>query len=579
MNLVQRNRTFFIDILISILLIGSTLYYAARYVDFNIPPFEDAAMIMRYSQNLAGGYGIVWNIGENPVDGATDFLFMAASAGLIKLGFTVGQSVRGIGFASHLLTVLIIYWTNRRIHNGSIPFSFVSGLYLAVGTGLSYVSAYFGTPFFALAAASTWTLGLLLMNWKSPERTLSEGDAAVEGPPPLWLSLAFALSGLVTGLIRPEGVILALLMLLAVIVMRMSSGPLSFWEPTSWIKRARVRGILPIIFTFGVVFLTLGGAYFLWRWDYFGYPLPNPFYKKGEGGWQWATFEASMLNTLRLSLPVVFAFILGFRSKEMMKTTIAYLIPILGFAAAFGLVSDEMNYGARFQYAIVPLALMSWIPLVRGFKFDWLNRLSLKERNAYIVALIGLSASLVYYSWFQTCFMALHQQRCDTPYERDGRLEMARMLADYRGKGYVIATTEAGLLPYYSGWTAVDTWGLNDQYIAHNGLTMEYLDEYKPHIIMFHDYYSPLVPPRLTEANLAQRWFSMTILMKTYAEENGYVLAAAFGDSPYDTHYYYVRPDFEDSDRLIERISTFRNYYYPTTGKRSINYATFDDGP
>jgi hypothetical protein len=81
----------------------------------------------------------------------------------------------------------------------------------------------------------------------------------------------------------------------------------------------------------------------------------------------------------------------------------------------------------------------------------------------------------------------------------------------------------------------------------------------------------------LTDANLAQRWFSMTILMKTYAEENGYVLAAIFGDSPYDTHYYYVRADFEDSEELIEKISQMKNYYYPTTGKRSINYAGFPE--
>jgi hypothetical protein len=94
---------------------------------------------------------------------------------------------------------------------------------------------------------------------------------------------------------------------------------------------------------------------------------------------------------------------------------------------------------------------------------------------------------------------------------------------------------------------------------------------------MFHDYYSTLVPPKLTEPNLAQRWFSMTILMKTYAEENGYVLAAIFGDSPYDTHYYYVRTDFEDSEALIERISEMKTYYYPTTGKRSINYAGFPE--
>ena len=539
-------KTILPDLLISLFLIASILFYAFNFVDFSIPPFEDAAMLMRYSQHLAGGHGIVWNIGGQPVDGATDFLFMAASAVLIKLGLTVGQSVRGLGFASHILTVLIIYWTNRRINNGNIPLSFLSGLYLAVGTGLSYVSAYFGTPFFALAAASTWTLGLLLIKKENPS---------------FWLSLTFALSGLVTGLIRPEGVILAALMLLAVIVMR------------------GLKNSFLIIVIFGVVFATLGGSYFLWRWDYFGYPLPNPFYKKGDSGWKWDSFQHSMQNALRLCLPIIFAFIYGFRSNETTKRTIAYLIPILGFAVAFGMISDEMNYGARFQYAIVPIALMSWIPLVGSLKFEALNQSSARQRSVYVVGLIGLAAGLVYYSWSQNCNLALYQQSCDRPYERDGRLEMAKMLAEYRGKGNVIATTEAGLLPYYSGWDAVDTWGLNDQFIAHNGaLTVEYLDEYKPQIIMFHDYYSTLVPPKLTEPNLAQRWFSMTILMKTYAEENGYVLAAIFGDSPYDTHYYYVRTDFEDSEELIERIFEMKNYYYPTTGKRSINYAKYDDG-
>lgn len=538
-------KTLLTDILISLLLIASTLYYAARYVDFSIPPFEDAAMLMRYAQHLAGGHGIVWNIGGQPVDGATDFLFMVTSAALIKLGLTVGQSVRGIGFASHILTVLIVYWTNRRINHANIPLSFLSGLFLAVGTGLSYVSAYFGTPYFALAAASTWTLSLLLINRRDS---------------PFRLSLAFALSGLVTGLIRPEGVILASLMLLSVVIMR------------------GLKNSISIIIIFGVVFLTLGGAYFLWRWDYFGYSLPNPFYKKGDRGLQWDSFDHSLLNTLRLCLPMAFAFIVAFRSRGTTKQVLAYLIPILGFASAFVLISDEMNYGARFQYALVPIALMSWTPLLGGLNFNRLNQLSGRQRGAYLVALVGLSASLVYYSWFQNCFLAFYQQSCDRPYEQDGRYEMAKLLAEYRGKGYVIATTEAGLLPYYSGWDAIDTWGLNDQWIAHNGgVTAEYLDQYKPQIVMFHDYYSPLVPPKLTDANLRQRWFAMTITMKDYAEANGYVLAAVFGDSPYDTHYYYVRTDFEDSERLIEKISTMKNYYYPTTGKRSINYANFPE--
>ena len=552
------------DLLISLALIAAVIFYATRYVDFAIPPFEDAAMLMRYAQHLADGHGIVWNVGEHPVDGATDFLFMAASAALIKLGLTVGQAVRGIGFASHLLTVLIVYWTNRRVNHANIPLSLLSGLYLAVGTGLSYVSAYFGTPFFALAAATTWTLGLILIQDHHPER--------VEGPR-FGLILAFALSGLITGLIRPEGVILASLMLLAIIVMR------------------GFKNSVSILVTFGAVFLLLGGTYFLWRWNYFGYPLPNPFYKKGDSGLHWDSFNNSLLNLLRLCLPMAFAFILGFRSRETTKRAIAYLIPILGFAAAFILISDEMNYGARFQYALVPIALMAWTPLAGGVGRVGLDaffspyrdpskqdQLSGRERGAYFIALIALSASLIYYSWYQNCFLTSYQQTCARPYERDGRYDMGKLLAEYRGKGYVIATTEAGLLPYYSGWDAIDTWGLNDQFIAHNGgLTAEYLDQYKPEIIMFHDYYSPLVPPKLTEANLAQRWFGMTITMKEYAESNGYVLAAVFGDSPYDTHYYYVRTDFADSKRLIQEISTMKKYYWSPTGKKSINYAEFQE--
>jgi arabinofuranosyltransferase len=538
-------KTLTLDLLISLLLIASTFYYAVRYVDFSIPPFEDAAMLMRYAQHLADGHGIVWNIGQHPVDGATDFLFMVVSAAFIKLGLTVGQSVRGIGFASHLLTVLLVYWTNRRVNNGTVLLSFLSGLYLVVGTGLSYVAAYFGTPFFALAAASTWTLGLILIQKENPH---------------FGLILAFALSGLVTGLIRPEGVVLASLMLLAVAMLR------GFKNSKS------------IIVTFGVVFLVLGGAYFLWRWNYFGYPLPNPFYKKGDSGLHWDSFKNSLLNTLRLCLPLAIIFILGFRSRETGKQTIAYLILMLGFASAFILISDEMNYGARFQYALLPIALMSWIPLLRGLSLSKQDQLSGRERGVFFITLIALSAGLIYYSWFQNCFLISYQQACARPYERDGRYDMGKLLAEYRGKGYVIATTEAGLLPYYSGWDAVDTWGLNDQFIAHNGgLTAEYLDKYKPEIIMFHDYYSPLVPPKLTEANLAQKWFSMTITMKKYAEANGYVLAAVFGDSPYDTHYYYVRPDFADSQRLIEQISKMKKYYWPTTGKKSINYEGYSE--
>jgi hypothetical protein len=544
MNFIKRHA----DLIASVLLIAAVAFYAARYINWNLAPYEDAAMLMRYADHLARGYGIVWNIGEHPVDGATDFLFMAAVAALVKIGIAVGRSVRILGFGAHIFTVLLVYFVNRKIWKANVSISFLTALFLAVGNGLPYVAAFFGTPFFALFAALTWTFALLLIQKENP---------------PLWFSLLLALTGLITGLIRPDGVIIAGLMLLSIIVMK------------GW------RASTKTIFAFVGIFLIFGGAYFLWRWNYFGYPLPNPFYKKGGGTLHMDSFDESIGNMFRLAAPFWLAFVLALRSKKTTKQALAFLIPIAGFASAFILISNEMNFGGRFQYAIVPIILMSWFPLVDGLGseigFSWPKPLEVRARAAWVFVALVASYMMVLYSASQKCYLVTGQQSCDAPNSGDGRYDLAQVLAEYQGKGYVIATSEAGLLPFYSGWTALDTWGLNDQWIAHHGdITPEYLDQYKPNIIVFHAYFSPLVPPKLTDANLAQDWFRMTITLKDYAESHGYVLAAVFGDSPYDTHYYYVRSDFADSKKIINAIDRFykyKGYIWELSGKKSINYA------
>jgi len=532
-----------IDLIVVSILAAFTILYASLAVPFDIPPFEDAAMLMRYTDHVANGHGMVWNIGERPVDGATDFLFVLTSAVLVFLGSPVGRAVRALGAVSHVLAVVLVYAVNRRVWHGSVLASAFSAAYLAVGTGLAYVAAYFGTPFFALAAAVTWALALWQIGQDAEER---------------WVSIAFSLGGLVTALIRPEGAILALLMLLSIVLVRGAGNSRQ------------------TILAFALVFLVLGGAYFWWRWQYFGYPLPNPFYKKG-GGFHSDSFQGSLLTVLRFGLPFVPAFIVGLRERSQRIRTAAFLLPVVGFAVCFALISDETNYGGRFQYAVLPLILMSWIPLVQRWKFST-DAAKEVASHCTIAAAVGFTlAALLYYSWSQNCHLTSFQRSCGAPYEADGRFDLGRLLSNYRGRGYVLATTEAGLLPYYSGWTAIDTWGLNDSRIAHEGdVTAAYLDQYKPHVIAFHAYFSPLVPPKLTKQNLEQDWFRMTITLKDYAEARGYVLAAAFGDSPYDTTYYYVRPDFEDSQKITNLISGMERYYWFTTGKRSINYAALE---
>src|SRR4051812_4330652 len=37
--------------------------------------FDDALISMRFARNLAGGQGLVWNVGQAPVEGYTNFLW------------------------------------------------------------------------------------------------------------------------------------------------------------------------------------------------------------------------------------------------------------------------------------------------------------------------------------------------------------------------------------------------------------------------------------------------------------------------------------------------------------------------
>jgi hypothetical protein len=450
-----------------------------------------------------------------------------------------------LGLSAHILSVLLIYWVNRKLWKAGLALSLVAALYLALGTGAWYVAAYFGTPFFALAAAVTWWLGVLLMRTDAPA---------------WWNTWGFAGAALITGLVRPEGVLLSGLILLSVVLSR------------GW---SRSRGI---VFSFTAVMLVLGGAYFAWHWQYFGYPLPNPYYRKGSGLLHWDSFWESLGYLLSFAGPFLLAFILGFRSRGTRSQAIAFGLPLVGFAATFILVSNETNFGGRFQYALWPMILMCFYPLVSGLPAEMgITRRSTKIDAAggvWIVAAIFVGAAAIFYAAQQACRLTAQQQSCGIAYEADGRYDVAKLLAEYRGKDYIMATTEAGLLPLYSGWNAIDTWGLNDAWIAHHGdVTADYLDRYAPHLIVFHAYFSPLVPASRAEKDLAHDWHRMTLTLLDYAETHGYVLAAVFGDSPYESHYYYVRSDFEDSGRIVREIARLRDYRWFATGKKAINYA------
>jgi hypothetical protein len=498
--------------------------YVQSYIDLTGRPEEDAAMLLRYSQHLAQGYGIVWNVGEKPVDGATDFLFMVAVAALHRGGLPLERAAQALGLTAHALTVIGVFLSVRSLFGAGRALALIPAVFLALGPGLRHLAACYGTPLFALAA---------LIAWYHAHRLLAAEPDQLPGR-----SLLFALAALVLGLARPEGVFLAGFMLLAILFGRRASGASRILTP------------------FLGVFLTLGLAYFLWRWSYFGHPLPNPFYKKGAGLLYWHSLRQSFKNLAALGPPFLIVLALGLCLKGLRRWALFALLPVVAFTALWILISDETNYVMRFRYPILPLLLVSWVPVGQGL----LERVGGMRAAAPRGALVW-SAALAVMTGLALYQHALYR---DAVPRRMGLYDAALLLREYRRRNYDLATTEAGLLPLYSTWRTLDAWGLNDPVVARGGLSPEYIDHYAPEVILFHAYFSPAVPAsgeRVENRSLGPRWYQMVMTLKNYAEHNGYVLAACFGRNAYDTHYYYVRSGFPESAEIARRLRAL-DYYW-----------------
>jgi hypothetical protein len=504
------------------------LLFLGAYVHFQIDltgrPEEDAAMLLRYSQHLAQGYGVVWNVGEKPVDGATDFLFMVAVAALHRAGLPLERAAQALGLIAHALTMIGVYLSSRSLFGAGRALALIPAVFLAVGPGLRHLAACYGTPLFALA---------VLVAWYFAHRLLAAEPHELPGP-----SLLFALASLVMGLARPEGVFLAGFMLVAVLYGRRASGAPKVLTP------------------FLAVFLTLGLAYFLWRWSYFGHPLPNPFYKKGAGLLHWYSLRQSFKNLAALGPPFLLILTLGLFVKGLRRWALFALLPIVAFTALWILISDETNYVMRFRYPILPVLLVSWVPIGQGL----LERVGGTRGVAGHGALVWPTALAVAIG---LAFYQHEAYRYVAP-RRMGLYDAALVLHEYRRRNYDLVTTEAGLLPLYSTWRTLDAWGLNDPIVARGGLSPEYLDRYGPEVIVFHAYFSPAVPAsgeRVQNRSLGPRWYQIVMTLKSYAEHNGYVLAACFGRNAYDTHYYYVRSGFPESAEIARRLRAL-DYYW-----------------
>ena len=513
------------------LLLALTYAFSSVFVNYSIPPFEDAAMIMRYAEHLAAGHGIVWNIGEPPVDGATDFLFLLIVSGLHGLlNIEIEYVIRGVAFTAHYLTVGLIFLFMRKQQGAPLTASFFTALYFAIGPGLFYTAAYFGTPVFGLFIAASWMLA---------QRIIAQQGASTG------LIIGYTLCCFTTGMIRPEGVLICIFMALTILV------------------TVPLKNIKSLVITYIVAHLVLGAAYIAWRWSYFGHPLPNPFYKKGGGSLHMIGLQRSLENSLSFLYLAIPTYIYGLINSSTRRLAIGFGVTIGGTMAMWMLLSNEMNFGGRFQYPIFIMGILIWYPLVKPL-FEKASASNLRPTKLTgVLVLVLIVATLGH--------RATISQKAT--YFPDGRLPTAKFLNQFEDKGYTVLTTEAGLIPFYSKWRAIDSWGLNDLWIAHNGIiTPEYIAENSPDVALVNSiYFSPLFPPdKITWPT--NKWHEHVMVLHNYMQTAGYTLAAAYGNRIQSAHYYWVKPGIEDHDAIVEGIRNI-DYHWYEDGKKAKDFS------
>lgn len=482
-----------------------------RYGVFRSATSEDAAMLFRYADNVAAGHGIVWNPGEPPVDGATDMLFMLLLGGFKTLGLPSDHSALLVNSLSLIaLTVMVFVFSVSRGLDRRL--ALVASSFILFGPAITYVQAGFAAPTFALAVGACSWLAVRLL----------ERCVASDG----WV-MGAAIT--VAGLIRPEGFLVGGFICIAVYVV---GG----------------RRILPPLLRTAALVTLAAFAFVAWRYNYFGHPLPNPYYRKGAGQLHWDGFLSAANFILRAAAPILGILLAGTALPRLRRQSVAVLIAVGLSTAMWVFLSDEMNFNNRFQYPVVVLALFMTLPVVSPLWKDVSeNRVYITGRTAGSITAAVLLANV----WSWSFFRYSH-----SPSEPWPHAAIARVLSTFRAPHRVVLTTEAGFICWKSGWTCIDAWGLNDARVARDGFLNETdIAALTPDVIVVHALTSPLMTRIAAAREFMPGWAAMSEPLIRYAETSGYVLAATFATHVDRCYAVYVRPDAEARDRLVAALA------------------------
>jgi len=405
--------------------------------------YDDAFISFRYAQHLAEGHGLVWNIGDAPVEGYTNFLWtlLISVAFILSVDPVLFSWI--VGIACFVGSLVATYHLAKSLTDSPL-WGIVAVLLLGTNyTFNAFATSGLETQCQAMLLTTSAYLAYRITNSKSI------GNRRL-----IVLSTLFALA-LLTRLDS------------AIVVGILGLSTLYHLFVTSKDNQYKLSAFLSL----SLPALLIVGMWLIWKLSFYGDILPNTFYAKVGG--EAFVYVRGVFYLLGFWLsywlfPFPFLFIVNLiKRKTPVFDSLLLLIIAIWTAYLLYIGGDFMEF--RFMVPILPLLMIAIVSLLARDIDNTIIQWGL------VVMIFGgsLSHALTFeQSPFKTHQQSLTEMRSRIHLNENDWDSIGKVLGiafDY-DRSVTIALNPAGFIPFYAQSRTIDMLGLNDRWVAENGV-------------------------------------------------------------------------------------------------------------
>jgi hypothetical protein len=461
---------------------------------------DDAFITLRYSRHLAEGHGIVWNVGEPPVEGYSNFLFVLVGAAALASGADPILCFKVLSVAALFGTLILSY---RLARNWCGPIASVIPAFLLIRNP--------GTIFWTVSGLESAVYQLATV----ASIALAFAAFGFRGTSPRPALFVFCGSAIALGsLTRPEGPLLIVIVSIAVLGAPLPSGV------------TRTEAVARLWAGFGAIFV----PYFAWRLWRYGRLLPNSAYcKLAYAGDPW-TVVSELWEYGKYF--VLLALVQSPRDFDV-RNFVLWAV-VVGYAGLLIGVDPILAYWNRLALpAIPPLLVLATVGMtnVAAFSLRW-------RRPRYELALVAI---VVLVSFLTTRGLGVMLQ--SRAYRYASFMNTRRAVGEWLDRSLSpdqwFVTGDAGLIPYLAKAKAIDALCLNTREATEAPLNRDgaaywsWILARRPEII--------LLPSSSRKA--LQGPAAAIATRRDFREQ--YRLERVFASRPYGYHYFAYRRAIE----------------------------------